>query len=189
MSAPAQFTEEKSGAVHDENHGGDKNGQSQQMVAPHLLKDVQGIAGIGIHEEHEVCFQCEVTDDTGDSQNNHEENCFGNISSAGANITGKGEHNGIGYQQSVNGEGVDVHQIWEGEPCPVGEKKGGDGAGDTHRIEEVIGEFGRSDAVQGNDENIYTAQMEGEILGQPTITYGKDGIFEQFIRNQQRGEE
>ena len=40
VSALVHFLKYEPGAVHDEDNGGDEDGQSQQMVAPHLLKDV-----------------------------------------------------------------------------------------------------------------------------------------------------
>ena len=158
------------------------------MVAEGLAEPVQRVALGGVHEKHEIGAQQQVDSVHRDSQQSQKGEATGNIPQLGPDIAAGSEHDGIDRQKDVDGGAVQMHEITEGQGCPGGEKKSGRGGRNAHGVEKAAQQPTGPHCVYGNEKDVDTAQVEGEVAVQEVSTDQQTDHFEELVCYQQYGE-
>lgn len=86
FSSGEELPQHHLGGVHQHDDRRHENGQAQEVVAPELLEEVEGIAGLGIHQEHEVGAGEEIYHHAREAQHHQQNKALGDIPGAGAQL-------------------------------------------------------------------------------------------------------
>ena len=135
-----------------------------QMIAPHLLKEIEGIALLRLHQKHIVCVGDQIEDIDKSSHTQKQEQRTPKVLDARLDLACDHKHEGIKRQQDMYGKGMPMHKIGKGQFRPGWEKQGEDRRGDADAIKEIIKGLKGLENVDGDHENIDTAKMKRQII-------------------------
>ena len=158
------------GGVHDENDGRDDDGEAPEVVPEEILK--QGERCLCLGEEHVVrggvrARRQGVDEDSGDRHAGEHDEGFGDLPGAGLYVAADGEHDGVERQQDVDGVGVQMHEIEDGELRPGGEEDGHHRPGDADHVEKIVEQIASFPKMHRDDENVDGAQLQRQVIERP----------------------
>lgn len=78
-----------------------------------------------------------------------------------------------------------MHEIGEGELCPRREEKGEDRSGNADGIKEITKGLPRLEDMNGDQKNVNTAKVEGEVIYVVISEGGEDDDLQDLIQNDQ----
>ena len=155
------------------------------MVAPCLLKEIEGISFLGFHQKHKVgvCQQIEDVDEGG--HRGKECQAFRELLEGGLDLSRNGQHQGVKRQKDMYREGVPMHEICKGELCPRGKKEGEDRTGNADGVKKIAKGLPRLKDVDRDQKNVDTAKVEGEIVDVVVSEGGENNDLQYLVQNDQ----
>ncbi len=140
------------------------HGDAQKVVAPHLLKEIEGISLLCLHQKHIVCVGNQIEDIDKARHAQKQEQRAPKVLQSRLDLTRYHKHYGIERKQDMYGKGMPMHKVGKGQFRPSRENQCKDRRRDTDAVQEIIkGLIGLKD-VDRNHKNIDTAKVDRQII-------------------------
>ena len=151
------------------------------MTAEDLLKRIQGISLLCLHQEHEVRVKDQIRHKGHTGQKDQQTKALGDTSCRRFQHTGNRQHHGIHHKLDMDRGAVQMHKIQHRQLGPGREQQRRHSSGDTHGKQEIGQHLVRMPGMDGDQEDVDAAKMQRQISGFKITADQKHYMLEQFI--------
>ena len=177
------------GTVEGQEEGDHQDGVAPEVVPQEGLEDEKGVALSGLAEEHEVGAKDRVGRQRHSGEASKKQEAAGEVPPVPPELPGVEQRDGVAEQEAVDGEGVDHHEVGPRQGRPGdGEEEGRRGRDDAEGIEEVLQQLGGLPGMEGDEEDIDAAKVQGQVAGVEVSADQEPGVLKELVRDGEEGE-
>ena len=155
-------------------------------MAAEALEELEGVALVGAHEEHEVCVERAVKEPDRHGHCREQGKAARKRARLRVHVAAEGQRKGIEREQEMHGEAVEHHEVERRQRGPRREEQGRAGGGQADEIQKGVEQLRPPPGVQGDEKDIDGAQVQRQVIEAEIAAVKKAEVLEELVRDEQQ---